>query len=178
MQVRLEGDAQNRIPIGWPLTRLGTAHTLNFGAAASQYLLAIGSLCRAMRFAFGTVLQVAIPHPEESPIYFRATASLLERKAASRRMNSDHHFETRSFGALRSMRPDGLRQKIAGASARAPAIFRRGRVTGRDPHALTAEAALHSAVVEFESHAWRRSRDEQSKSDEKGLHGGSPFRGD
>lgn len=76
------------------------------------------------------------------------------------------------------MRAEERAQKIAGASARAPAIFRRGRVTGRDPHALTAEAALHSAVVEFESHAWRRSRDEQSKSDEKGLHGGSPFRGD
>jgi hypothetical protein len=51
LQARLEGDAQNRIPIGWLLTRLGTAHTLNFSAAASQYLLAIGSLRPAMRCA-------------------------------------------------------------------------------------------------------------------------------
>src|SRR5262245_7700748 len=47
--VRRSGEPQDGFRFGWPLIRLGTDLTLKVGTAASQYLLAIGSLRRAVR---------------------------------------------------------------------------------------------------------------------------------
>ena len=44
-----EASLKTGFRFGWPLIRLGTDLTLKVGAAASQYLLAIGSLRRAVR---------------------------------------------------------------------------------------------------------------------------------
>jgi hypothetical protein len=105
------------------LIRFGTDVTLKFSAAASQYLLAIGSSRRALRAIF---------------------------VAAERRA-----------------------KKIAGASAKMrPQFSRMDGVTRGDPPLLAAENALHVLVVEFESHARGRGRDDQSKSDKNGFHWG------
>jgi hypothetical protein len=67
-------------------------------------------------------------------------------------------------------RLDAWRKNFAGAPGSARKFSRVVGVTRSDPPGLTAESAAHGFVVEFESHARRRSRDDESESDKHGLH--------